>query len=141
MAQKPAFANMLSGGIITDETGTGKTFKCIMICMMIWRGKEDNDPKDLLVLVPTADLMDQWCSEAEKFFKVTPLTKHSPYGQRKPYILIACHTQFSRQKKRKSMEDFAEGYTKYMPLFIQVSSCYLSYKTDLPNRWHVLLNT
>eukprot|EP00798_Chlamydomonas_sp_ICE-L_P029469 gene29467-5815_t len=118
MARKSGNERMLSGGIICDETGTGKTFKTIMIGMMIWKDRAETDPDTVLVLVPTKELLDQWCTESDKFFKVSPVGIHKSWGK-KTEIMVSTHTDFQRVKKRKHAEAAAPGATKYMPLFIQ----------------------
>eukprot|EP00798_Chlamydomonas_sp_ICE-L_P028539 gene28539-31698_t len=102
MPQQPGNEMMLSGGIICDETGTGKTLKSIMILMMVLKSNEGS-LKSVLVLVPTADILDQWCSEATMFFKKSPVGTHKHWMQ-DPSIMIATHKNFSVPKKRKGMD-------------------------------------
>lgn len=72
---------VISGGILADEVGLGKTLQSIgLVCA--------NEVHNTLILVPKS-LVDQWCGEFSKFapsIKVFKYTSHNDYDELKEFI-------------------------------------------------------
>lgn len=76
--QNKTFKLALSGKDIIGiaQTGTGKTFAYILPCLQLWKfSKAHNFEPEVLILVPTRELVVQVVEEVEKLIKYMPAVK------------------------------------------------------------------
>ncbi len=76
--QNKTFKVALSGKDIIGiaQTGTGKTFAYILPCLQLWKfSKTKNYEPEVLILVPTRELVVQVVEEVEKLIKYMPAVK------------------------------------------------------------------
>ena len=65
--QHRVFPIVMSGRDVCGiaQTGTGKTFAYLMPCLRLWKFDKNKDPQ-ILIIVPTRELVVQVVSEVEK---------------------------------------------------------------------------
>jgi ATP-dependent RNA helicase RhlE len=79
--QEKAFPVVMSGRDVVGiaQTGTGKTFAYLLPCIRQWKFTKDKVPQ-VLILVPTRELVVQVLEEIEKLSKYISLTAVGVYG-------------------------------------------------------------
>jgi ATP-dependent RNA helicase RhlE len=79
--QEKAYATIMSGKDVLGiaQTGTGKTFAYLLPCLRQWKFAKDRTPQ-ILILVPTRELVIQVVSEVEKLTKYMNLIVVGVYG-------------------------------------------------------------
>jgi ATP-dependent RNA helicase RhlE len=79
--QHKAFSVIMSGKDVVGiaQTGTGKTFAYLLPCLMQWKYAKDKVPQ-VLILVPTRELVVQVEDEIQKLAKYLSVTTLSVYG-------------------------------------------------------------
>ncbi len=79
--QERAFPVVMSGRDVVGiaQTGTGKTFAYLLPCLRQWKFSKDKVPQ-ILILVPTRELVVQVLEEIQKLSKYISLTAIGVYG-------------------------------------------------------------
>jgi ATP-dependent RNA helicase RhlE len=79
--QDRAFSSMMSGADVVGiaQTGTGKTVAYLLPCLRLWKFSKDKLPQ-VLILVPTRELVVQVVDEIEKLSKYMNLVALGVYG-------------------------------------------------------------
>ncbi|MFN8321976.1 MAG: DEAD/DEAH box helicase [Chitinophagales bacterium] len=79
--QERAFSVVMSGRDVVGiaQTGTGKTFAYLLPCLRLWKFQKDKVPQ-ILILVPTRELVVQVREELQKLSKYINVTSAGVYG-------------------------------------------------------------
>lgn len=79
--QERAFPVIMSGRDVVGiaQTGTGKTFAYLLPCLRQWKFSKDKVPQ-ILILVPTRELVVQVLEEIQKLSKYIPVSSTGVYG-------------------------------------------------------------
>lgn len=79
--QHKVFSVIMSGKDVIGiaQTGTGKTFAYLLPCLMQWKFSKDKVPQ-VLILVPTRELVVQVADEIQKLAKYMSVTTLGVYG-------------------------------------------------------------
>ncbi len=79
--QEKAFPVVMSGRDVVGiaQTGTGKTFAYLLPCLRQWKFSKDKVPQ-VLILVPTRELVVQVLEELQKLSKYIAVTSTGVYG-------------------------------------------------------------
>lgn len=79
--QEKAFPVVMSGRDVVGiaQTGTGKTFAYLLPCLRLWKFSKDKTPQ-ILILVPTRELVVQVLEELQKLSKYISVTSTGVYG-------------------------------------------------------------
>ena len=79
--QERAFSVVMSGRDVVGiaQTGTGKTFAYLLPCLRQWKFSKEKNPQ-ILVLVPTRELVVQVLEEIQKLGKYMSVTAIGVYG-------------------------------------------------------------
>ena len=79
--QSTGFNVMMSGAdtIVIAQTGTGKTLAYLLPCLCMWKFSKDPHPQ-ILILVPTRELVAQVVSEVEKLTSFMNVAVGGVYG-------------------------------------------------------------
>ena len=79
--QAKAFSVIMSGKDVLGiaQTGTGKTFAYLLPCLRLWKFNKETSP-EILIIVPTRELVVQVAEEAEKLCKYMSIKIAPVYG-------------------------------------------------------------
>ena len=79
--QAKAFSVIMSGKDVLGiaQTGTGKTFAYLLTCLRLWQFNKETSP-EILIIVPTRELVVQVAEEAEKLCKYMSIKIAPVYG-------------------------------------------------------------
>ena len=79
--QAKAFSVIMSGKDVLGiaQTGTGKTFAYLLPCLRLWKFNKEMSP-EILIIVPTRELVVQVAEEAEKLCKYMSIKIAPVYG-------------------------------------------------------------
>lgn len=117
--------NLMPGGLIYDEVGSGKTLKMLLIMTGIYiyeDRRRTNDDKCICLVACMDSLMSNWVDQGSKFFKVNVVQSmafHEIHVE-KP-IIVTSLTSFSRGKflgRKRKGQTVPKDNLFYLPKFM-----------------------